>query len=669
MQAQMVSLQEQNQQLAEQNDKVAISIEEINNKQIKEQEALTLLKDQTQDIVDWLDSLQEPKTPPMGATYGPKATPHAASGATPHIHSPTPVRPRISVTFAQGLLHEKQPDSTVLLGATKCYQVSPIKVPKLSPSLHTPPAQAIPATPILAQSTTSPTTAPMAAKPPKMKEPDSFDGTRGRAAKQWWTRVTVWAAFQCPNYPAESALLLHILTLMKLGKAMDWVQPIIEKIVAQEASAPQTMLALTNLFNAAFSDPDASWATMRQLGQLHQTTDANTYTMEFNNLASDLDWSDKAALKAQYKQGLSFWVKSQLIQCDPYPATLAALQEAAIKINGIYQELNQSNPCQKAQGPADDKAKLTGGGKKKHEAMTLEVELANPGSGPTQEAFGTPKTTAKMKSFLICPIGRHKAILGKPWLTKENPQINWKTGVINYKTAKIANKEEADNHPIPAEYKEFAKVFGEEEFNQLPPHRPYNIDIELKDEAKLGHAPLYSMTPAESKELKEWLEKELHQGKITTSKSPIASPVMFVKKKDGSLRLVVDYQKLNEATKKNSYPLPRHDDLLAKIQGAKIFTKLDLCWGYNNIRVKEGDKWKMAFRTKYSLFETKVMPFRLTNAPAAFQHFMNDILQDLLDVTVIVYLDDILIFSKNPNKHQEHVREVLKRLQENQLFC
>ncbi|EUC59397.1 Transposon Tf2-1 polyprotein, partial [Rhizoctonia solani AG-3 Rhs1AP] len=108
---------------------------------------------------------------------------------------------------------------------------------------------------------------------------------------------------------------------------------------------------------------------------------------------------------------------------------------------------------------------------------------------------------------------------------------------------------------------------------------------------------------------------------------------------------------------------------MARLQGAKIFTKLDLRWGYNNVRVKEGDEWKTAFHTKYGLFETKVMPFGLTNAPAAFQHFMNDIFQDLLDESVVVYLDDILIFSKTEEEHQAHVTEVLKRLQQNQLFC
>jgi hypothetical protein len=144
---------------------------------------------------------------------------------------------------------------------------------------------------------------------------------------------------------------------------------------------------------------------------------------------------------------------------------------------------------------------------------------------------------------------------------------------------------------------------------------------------------------------------------------------MFVKKADGSLRLVVDYRRLNDITKKNVYPLPRQDDLMAQLQGAKIFTKLDLRWGYNNVRIKEGDEYKTAFRTKYGLFETLVMPFGLTNAPAAFQHFMNDIFRDMLDTKVVIYLDNILIFSKNQEDHERDVKEVLKRLAANQLFC
>ncbi|CEL55040.1 hypothetical protein RSOLAG1IB_01048 [Rhizoctonia solani AG-1 IB] len=283
---------------------------------------------------------------------------------------------------------------------------------------------------------------------------------------------------------------------------------------------------------------------------------------------------------------------------------------------------------------------------------------------------------AMTHEFLVSPIGHHSAILGIKWLEQEKPEINWSHQTLTFpiptpEVAHIAQEEEADPEPlkdIPAQYHEFAKVFGEEEFNKLPPHRSYDIEIELTEDGPLN-SPLYSMTNAESVTLKQWLEDELKAGKIRPLKSPISSPVMFVPKKDGSRRLVVDYRKLNARSKKNVYPLPRPDNLMSKLRGAKLFTKLDLRWGYNNVRVKEGDEWKTAFRTKYGLFETLVMPFGLSGAPGAFQAMMNEVFQDLLDVTVIIYLDDILIFSQNPADHEKHVKEVLRRLQDMQLFC
>ncbi|QRW21810.1 Retrotransposable element Tf2 protein [Rhizoctonia solani] len=275
--------------------------------------------------------------------------------------------------------------------------------------------------------------------------------------------------------------------------------------------------------------------------------------------------------------------------------------------------------------------------------------------------------------FLICPIGNTPAILGMTWLTTEAPLINWQQGLITFpEQAQIASEEEADLDPLadlPPQYHEFAKVFGKEEFKVLPPHREYDISIDLVQDAKLSPGPLYGMTDAESKALKQHIDKELATGKIRPSTSSTGTPVMFVKKADGSLRLVVDYRKLNDVTHKNVYPLPRQDNLMAKLRHAKIFTKLDLRWGYNNVQIKEGDKWKTAFRTKYGLFEYLVMPFGLTNAPAAFQHFMNNLFRDLIDVTVVIYLDNILIFSEDPKDHPTHVREVLSRLMRNQLFC
>ena len=137
-------------------------------------------------------------------------------------------------------------------------------------------------------------------------------------------------------------------------------------------------------------------------------------------------------------------------------------------------------------------------------------------------------------------------------------------------------------------------------------------------------------------------------GRIRPSKSPMASPVFFIKKKEGSLRLVQDYRQLNAMTIKNRYPLPLILELINHLRGAKYFTKLDVRWGYNNVRIKDGDEWKVAFRTNRGLYEPLVMFFGLTNSPATFQTMMNDIFQDLIMEGVIcVYIDDILIYSKD----------------------
>ncbi|QRW25069.1 Retrotransposable element Tf2 protein [Rhizoctonia solani] len=280
------------------------------------------------------------------------------------------------------------------------------------------------------------------------------------------------------------------------------------------------------------------------------------------------------------------------------------------------------------------------------------------------------------ETFLICNTGSHAAILGLKWLDAHNPEIDWNQRTLSFPHAPpehvaIAEEEEADQNPlkgIPSKYHQYAKVFGEQEFNKLPPHRHYDIGIDLTEEGPLNSL-LYSMTDAKSATLKDWLRDELKAGKICPSKSSISSPVMFVPKKDGSRHLVVNYCRLNNRTKKNVYLLPRPDNLMAQLCGAKVFTKLDLRWGYNNVQVKEGDKWKTAFQTKYGLYKSLVMTFGLTNAPAAFQHFMNKLFKDLLDVCVIIYLDDILIYSKDDASHTQHVHEVLKQLMENQLFC
>jgi hypothetical protein len=183
--------------------------------------------------------------------------------------------------------------------------------------------------------------------------------------------------------------------------------------------------------------------------------------------------------------------------------------------------------------------------------------------------------------FLVCPISNNQVILGMPWLKNQNPSIDWREQTIAFsETIQIASEEGADKDPLrglPEIYHEFAKDFGREEFKTLPPHRPYDLAIDLKEGTKLHHGPLYSMMELESQTLEKWIDEELAAGKIRRSESEAGAPVMFVKKADGSLRLVVDYRRLNAVTKKKVYPLPRQDDLMAQLQGAKISPK---CYEY-----------------------------------------------------------------------------------------
>lgn len=164
------------------------------------------------------------------------------------------------------------------------------------------------------------------------------------------------------------------------------------------------------------------------------------------------------------------------------------------------------------------------------------------------------------------------------------------------------------------------------------------------------------MLETELTSLREYLDEMLGKGFIRSSNSPAGAPILFVKKKDGSLRLCVDYRGLNKITRKDRYPLPLNPNLLDQLSRAKIFTKIDLRTGYNNVQISEGDEWKTSFWTRYGSFEYLVMPFGLTNAPATFQHFMNDIFQDMADLFVIVYLDDILVFSLETLEHEGYVK-------------
>lgn len=324
-------------------------------------------------------------------------------------------------------------------------------------------------------------------------------------------------------------------------------------------------------------------------------------------------------------------------------------------------------------------------------------------------------------------------ILGKPWLATHNPKIDWRTNQIDFnhkgayvtlkpekpnldrrinlitatQTKRIANKhseiyliqlfENTDHLPntactmhmeqeaLTARAKHandlyaidtskviienYRDVFPEKLPNELPPMRDVDHKIELEPGAKPVYRPIYRLAPPELEEVKKQVNELLSSGLIRPSKSPYGSPVILVKKKDGSMRMCIDYRALNKETIKNRYPLPRIDDLFDQLQGSTVFSKIDLRSGYHQVRIDEKDIFKTAFRTRYGHYEFKVMPFGLTNAPATFMNLMNNVLEEYLDKFVIVYIDDILVYSKNQTEHREHLELVLEKLRKHELYA
>src|ERR1700712_5779329 len=220
---------------------------------------------------------------------------------------------------------------------------------------------------------------------------------------------------------------------------------------------------------------------------------------------------------------------------------------------------------------------------------------------------------------------------------------------------------------IPRHYEEYKELFLTATAEKLAQRRTFDHAIDLKPGAEPPWGPIYPMSACQLDILDKYLKEMLKQGKIVHSQCPAGAPILFVLKPDGRLRLCVNYGSLNKLTILNKYPLPVMTELQARVAGATIFTKLDLKDGYHHLRIREGDESKTGFRTRYGHFEYKVMPFGLVNAPATFQAMMNKILWEFLDHGVVVYLDDILIYSTSEEEHIELVRKVLAKLKEHQL--
>ena len=316
------------------------------------------------------------------------------------------------------------------------------------------------------------------------------------------------------------------------------------------------------------------------------------------------------------------------------------------------------------------------------------------------------------ETFLAADIAGEEIILGYGWVRKHQPVCAWTEGTWRYpideaaieivepedfyqsmtegqrvhavfctgrQIVQVHSPSESRGNPrtyatqaqpiLPEYLNEYADVFSAENASVLPAHGKLDHAIDLTPNSEPPYGPLYNLSQNELQVLREYLEESANKGWIRRSTSPAGAPVLFVPKKDGGLRLCVDYRGLNAITIKNRHALPLISETLDRLVGAVVYTKLDMKDAYHRIRIKAGDEWKTAFRTRYGHFEYLVMPFGLANAPATFQAYISQALVGLVDTICVVYLDDILIYSSDDASHERHVKTVLDRLRQYKLYC
>ena len=324
--------------------------------------------------------------------------------------------------------------------------------------------------------------------------------------------------------------------------------------------------------------------------------------------------------------------------------------------------------------------------------------------------------------FFVTKLGKRDIFLRYTWLQKHNPEIDWVKKWVDLtrcpseacgpKDRAVSTPEQGDlkphhpdtaiseesedepkdiyallratgtrvtniaaatpkrEEPLPEWISDYKEIFETGGFNELPPRRPWDHAIELKE----GTGPwtgtrIIPLSKHEQDVMKDFIEENLKSGRITPSKSPYASPFFFGKKKDGKLRPIQDYRKLNQIMVANKTPLPLIKEVIDHLNGAKVFSKMNIRWGFNNVRIREGDEEKATFVTSEGLFKPTVMFFGLTNSPATFQTMMNAILQPvILEGHVQVYIDNILVYTSTKEEHQALVRQVLQILKENRLY-
>ena len=284
-----------------------------------------------------------------------------------------------------------------------------------------------------------------------------------------------------------------------------------------------------------------------------------------------------------------------------------------------------------------------------------------------------PHGHQELRHFIVASLNTHFMFLGHDWLSFHNPELDWEKKTVLFSRCppvcgvSVRSISSADS-PCPDWKSEFPEVFSEDEYQKLPSKRPgVDLSIDLVD-PKPFKAQIYPMNSERREALSDWIDENLASGRIHPSRSQYSCPVFF-KDEGDKLRLIVDYKRLNDVTVPINVPLPLIRDIFDRVKDSSIFSKMDIRWGFHNLRIREGDEHKAAFATHRGLFEPVVMQFGMTNAPAGFQELMNAVLhEEILTGHVFVYIDDIIVHTCDLDLHRKLVRQVLQKLKENSLF-
>ncbi|KAL0172892.1 hypothetical protein M9458_033203, partial [Cirrhinus mrigala] len=468
----------------------------------------------------------------------------------------------------------------------------------------------------------------------------------------------------------------------------------------------------TNHFTEVFSTTTGELATSDLFRLQQGTSSVNHYTLHFRTLAVASGWNEKALLGAYSLCLYCGQPGHHLRQCSirpprPVVSTLSteveissltllpvalhtsnislcvsALVDSGSSGNFISQDcLNQlqlaCRPHHQVLSVKTIQGKPLGRGKIRHSSpiITLQVGLFH----------------YEDIKFLVLEDSTASIILGRPWLQQHHPELSWDPcDVLHWSdycnqhclikvprpsadplilsSTRIESPDQASVPEVPAEYMAFQDVFSKQAATQLPPHRPWDCAIDLLPGAQLPKGRVYPLSIPERQAMEEYISEALAQGFIQPSTSPAASSFFFVGKNDGGLRPCIDYRQLNSQVIQQPYPLPLVPAALEELRGAQVFTKLDLRSAYNLVRIRAGDEWKTAFMTPTGHCEYRVMPYGLSISPSVFQTFMNEVFREFLHRFVIVYIDDILIYSRNMAEHRHHVQQVFHKLREHRLY-